>query len=237
MGEDDTGGGGVGLRIEQVADAAAVTVRAGERIADWLREAVDDRGTAVLALSGGSTPAPLYAWLARADLHWSAVHVVQVDERIAPAGDAARNWTAIAEGLVDPAGAIGHPMPVESSDPTQTAASYAAELASLGGLDVVHLGLGADGHTASLVPADPVLSSRRAVDVTEPYQGHRRMTLTAPTINAAGRILWQVSGGSKAAALQALRNGEGRGHPTLPCHLVRRDAAWAVVDQAAAARL
>ncbi|WP_370328324.1 6-phosphogluconolactonase [Euzebya sp.] len=216
--------------LEVHPDAAAVTARVCDLVVGWLRSALDARGSAVLALSGGSTPVPLYIALAGADVDWPRVHVVQVDERLAPAGDPARNWTAIATSLVDPTGATGHPMPVEAADPIGAAGAYATRIAALGGLDVAHLGLGDDGHTASLVPGDPVVDSTARIDLSGVYRGHQRMTMTAPAINAARWVVWQVSGPGKSAALQALLDG----HPPLPAHRIRRDAV--VVADAEAAR-
>jgi 6-phosphogluconolactonase len=207
-----------------VADAVAAA------IAEALARALVDRGRAAIALSGGSTPIPMYHRLAQADLDWSLVHVLQVDERVAPDGHPDRNWGMIAAALVEPTGATGHPMPV---DPAPDPAGYAAVLAEVcdGVLDVVHLGLGADGHTASLVPRDPVLAVADAdVALTGPYRGRRRLTLTIPAIDRARTIVWQVVGAAKAAALAGVLAGD----PALPGSLVRRDGDVRVyADEAA----
>lgn len=217
-----------------LADASAVAAACADLLIDALDRALVDRGQAVLALSGGRTPVPMYRRLAAAALDWSRVHVVQVDERLAPEEDPDRNWRAIQAELIAPTEAIGHPMPVEGEPTPADAAAYAAELAALceGIVDVTHLGLGEDGHTASLVPGDPVVD-RTDVDValTGVYQGRRRMTLTAPLINRSRRVVWQVVGAAKHDALRHLREDRG----TAPARLIRRQPeVWLVADHAAA---
>jgi 6-phosphogluconolactonase len=154
--------------------------------------------------------------LAEEDLPWENIHVVQVDERVAPPGDKDRNLTHLQESLLDhspiPPEQL-HAMPVESPDLDAAARQYASLLAEIAAspptLDLVHLGLGPDGHTASLVPGDPVLNVT-AVDValTGVYQGRRRMTLTYPILNRARKILWLATGSEKADALLRLRQGD-----------------------------
>src|SRR5258705_7493126 len=117
-------------------------------------------------------------------------------------------------------------MPVEAPDLEAAASRYAETLWAIAGsppvFDLVHLGLGADGHTASLVPGDPVLDVTDAdVAVTRPYQGRRRMTLTFPIINRSRRVLWLVTGREKAGALVRLRNRD----PSIPASCVRQDRA------------
>jgi 6-phosphogluconolactonase len=176
--------------------------------------------------------------LAREDLPWNAVNVVQVDERIAPAGDVHRNLTHLQESLLEhaplPREQI-HPMPVESSDLEAACAQYAQTLQMIAGspplLDLVHLGLGPDGHTASLVPGDPVLSvTATDIAVTGSYQGRQRMTLTYPAINRARRILWLATGPEKADALLRLRQGD----LTIPAGRIGRLRAVVFADRAAA---
>ncbi len=211
--------------------------------ADWLEKrilrACAARGHAVIALSGGETPAPMLAELARRDLPWDLVEVTQVDERVAPDGHPDRNWTMIQRELVTPSGLSpdhAHPMPVTDDDLKAAAVRYAALLRDLCGgepavLDAVHLGLGADGHVASLVPGDPALDERQLdVTLSGPYQGRVRITLTFPAINRARSILWQIAGPGKAAALRDLRNGVD-----IPAHHIRTHGdVLTLTDKAAA---
>jgi len=224
-----------------VDDPEAVARAAADRLAGWIRAAVEGRGRCVLALSGGSTPWPTLRKLASRDLPWSRVRVVQVDERLAPAGSPDRNLRALRRILVEEgplAAPLLHPMPVDAAErhgPATAARRYARELQQLAGhpprLDVVHLGLGDDGHTASLVPGDPALREEDAdVAVTDDYGGHRRMTLTFPALNRARRILWLVTGADKADAVSRLRRGDAE----IPASRVGRARALLVCDRAAA---
>lgn len=220
---------------EVCSDAAAVAARGAEIIAVAIRDAVAARGRALVAVSGGSTPLPMWRALAELDLPWMQTHLFQVDERVAPGGDAARNWSGLSETLLDAVPVAAHPMPVEAPDLDEAAARYAEALASLAGtppvLDLVHLGLGADGHTASLVPGDAVLRvSDRDVAVTQPYQGHRRMTLTFPMLGRARRILFVVAGADKREALAKLLAGDA----SIPAGRVRAASMHVVSDRAAA---
>ncbi|MEO8718349.1 MAG: 6-phosphogluconolactonase [Burkholderiales bacterium] len=226
------------MKIEVLADADAVAQAAAAFITRAARAAVAARGRFLIALSGGRTPWAMLRLLARADLPWPGVELFQVDERAAPAGDAERNLTHLRDSLLqhvplNPAQV--HAMPVELADLEAGAARYAATLRAVAGsppvLDLVHLGLGPDGHTASLVPADPVLEIDDAeVGATATYQGRRRMTLTYPVLNRARRVLWVVAGADKAAMLARLRVHD----PSIPAGRVRRDNALALVDRAAA---
>jgi len=229
------------MDIEVLDDVPAVARRAAEVIAADARAACAVRGRFVLAVSGGRTPWMMLRALADQDVPWAGVHLAQVDERVAPAGHADRNLTHLAESLLGRAPLRPdqiHAMPVELADLEDAAARYSATLRDIAGapplLDLVHLGLGADGHTASLVPGDPVLGIGTAdVGVTGPYEGRRRMTLTYPIVNRARRILWVVTGAEKAAMLTRLRDGD----PSIPAGLVRRERALIVADRAAAAGL
>ncbi len=146
----------------------------------------------------------MFAHLATLSLPWERVHLWQVDERQVPLDDPARNLgLLVASGLA--ALARLHPMPVGSGTPDD----YARALADTR-LDLVHLGLGADGHTASLVPGDPALDSTAPVAWAGPYQGTRRMTLTFPTLRAARAVLFVVGGADKAEAVRHLREGDAR---------------------------
>ncbi len=181
-----------------------------EVAADWLGEALEarraERTPVSLALSGGTTPWAMVAHL-RDVVPWREVEVFQVDERVVPVTSELRNWRHLEAGLGD-SGARLVAMPVDEPDLEAGAHSYAESLPER--LDVVHLGLGADGHCASLVPEDPVLGvvDRAVALTTHPYQGHRRMTLTYPTVNAARQILWLVSGKDKREALTRLLEGD-----------------------------
>jgi 6-phosphogluconolactonase len=225
------------MKVEVLADVESVARRAAEVIADEARAAVKARGHFVVAVSGGRTPWVMLRVLSSLDLPWPHVHVLQVDERMAPAGDADRNLTHLRASLrpVQPDAVQIHAMAVEAGDLDEGAARYAQTLAEIAGsppvLDLVHLGLGPDGHTASLVPGDPVLDVMDAdVALTGLYQGRRRMTLTYPTLNRARRVLWLITGEDKAAMLVRLR----RGDPAIPAGRVRKDRAVVIADRAAA---
>lgn len=228
------------MRIETYPDEAVVAQRTAEIIADAAREGVRRHGRAVLAFSGGSTPAPMLRTLGRMQLRWNAIHIVQVDERVAPDGHADRNWTMLTGSLLEGADipdALLHPMPVTSDDLDDAAKQYAARLQMVCGVppiaDVVHLGVGTDGHTASLVPDDPVLRVRdRWVATAGPYEGRMRMTLTYPTINAARLVVWQVTGADKATALRQALQGRD-----VPASRIRRRNVVVVATRDAAAEL
>ena len=196
------------LVVEVHADAEAVARRGAEIVGHRARRAIEARGRFTLALSGGRTPWVMVAALAAEDIPWERVALYQADERVAPDGHPDRNLTQLLTVLAASAAASVelHAMPV-TGDLEAGAAAYAATLP--GRLDLVHLGLGADGHTASLVPDDPVLAVRdRDVACTEPYQGHRRMTLTYPAIDRAREALWLVTGHDKRGALERLLAGD-----------------------------
>jgi len=176
--------------------------------------------------------------LADEEVPWSDVHVFQVDERIAPAGDPERNLTHLGASLLDRAALPPrqiYAMPVEEADLDAAASSYARTLERVAGalpvLDLVHLGLGPDGHTASLVPGDPVLEvTDRDVAVTGVYMGRRRMTLTYPILNRARRILWLVTGADKLAMLPRLLDSDA----SIPAGRVHHERALVLADSAAA---
>jgi len=227
------------VRIEILADAEGVAVAAARAVAAAARESVLARGRFAFAVSGGRTPWRMLRALAAEPLPWEEIHLFQVDERVAPAGDPERNLTHLRESLLSrvdlPAGNL-HAMPVERDDLAAGADAYARELSRVAGgvLDLVHLGLGPDGHTASLVPGDPVLEVRDAdVAVTGPYAGHRRMTLTYPAIDRARRILWVVTGAEKAPVLPRLDAGDR----SIPAGRVCADRAAILADADAAAGL
>ncbi|MGA2520617.1 MAG: 6-phosphogluconolactonase [Acidimicrobiales bacterium] len=189
-----------------VPDAASLAARAARFVTERARAAVSDRGRFRFAVSGGKTPWAMFAELAHEDVPWKAVEIFQVDERVAPDGDPDRNLTHLRQSLGQaPATVLA--MPVGNPDLEEAAAAYSELLPER--FDLVHLGLGPDGHTASLVPDDPVLDvSDRLVAVTQPYQEHRRMTLTYPALARADEILWLISGEDKRAALSKLLAGD-----------------------------
>ena len=229
------------MQIEVVADANAAAQRAAELIAAEARTAVAERGRFVMAVSGGHTPWLMLRALADEEVPWARIHIIQVDERVAPEGHPDRNLTHIRQSLLEHAAVRPeqvHAMPVEAPDLKAAATRYARTLEELAGspavLDFVHLGLGPDGHTASLVPGDPVLDvTDTDVALTGIYQGRRRMTLTYPILNRARRILWLVTGSEKAEMLVRLREGDA----SIPAGRVRRDQALIVADRAAAGHL
>src|SRR5215467_5869728 len=189
------------MNIEVFSDAEKVASEAAKLIANEARDAVAARGKFVMAVSGGKTPWIMLRDLAQQDVPWSKVHVVQVDERVAPEGDPDRNLTHLRESLLEHAPLRPeqiHAMPVESSNSEASCLQYTRTLEELAGsppvLDLVHLGLGPDGHTASLVPGDGVLNVKDAdVALTGIYQNRRRMTLTYPMLNRSRNILWLES--------------------------------------------
>ena len=229
------------MTIDVLADADAVARKAASLVAAESRDAVRARGRFVMAVSGGRTPWAMLRALADQDVPWSRVLVVQVDERIAPSGHPDRNLTHLQESLLGRAPLRAEQiraMPVEDSDPESAAVRYAEGLVELAGspvvLDLVHLGLGPDGHTASLIPGDDVLEVRDAdVAITGVYQGRRRMTLTYPVIDRARRVLWVVTGSDKAEMLARLRDAD----PSIPAGRVGQAHATVLADSAAAARL
>jgi 6-phosphogluconolactonase len=226
------------MELEVLPDAEAVAVEAARRVAAEARAAAAARGCFAFAVSGGSTPWKMLALLAKEELPWKVVHLFQVDERVAPEGDPDRNLTQLRESLL--AGSAlpeshVHAMPVNAEDLEAAARDYAELLEKLAGtppvLDLVHLGLGLDGHTASLVPGDPVCEVRdRDVAVTAaPYQGRRRMTLTFPLLDRARKILWLATGASKLEMLARLRRADA----SIPGGRVRSDRALVLADREA----
>jgi 6-phosphogluconolactonase len=226
------------LDVQVLPDADAVASAAAKRIAAEAIAAVAARGRFVVAVSGGRTPWVMLRELARLELPWSQIHLFQVDERVAPDGDPDRNYTHLQASLLAYAPLVSanvHPMPVGDGDLNAAAKHYAAEMRASAAdppvLDLVHLGLGGDGHTASLVPGDPSLAITDAeVAISGPYQRHLRMTLTYPAINRARRILFVVTGDEKAGVLKRLLAGD----TSIPAGRVSRAQAMVIADRAAA---
>jgi 6-phosphogluconolactonase len=230
------------MRVETLADAISVARAGAAFTAAEARAAVAARGRFIVAISGGRTPWTMLRALADEQMQWAGVHVVQVDERVAPDGDPDRNLTHLRESLLAHCPLRPeqvHAMPVESADLEAASGQYAMTLRQIAGspavLDLAHLGLGPDGHTASLVPGDPVLDVTDAdVALTGLYhQGRRRMTLTYPMLNRSRRILWLVTGGEKAEMLARLCGGDR----SIPAGRIRQHRALVLADQGAAALL
>jgi 6-phosphogluconolactonase len=229
------------MKLEVFDDADSVARNAAAAIATDARAAVAARGRFTFAVSGGHTPWIMLRDLANEDVPWAGIHIFQVDERVAPEGDPDRNLTHLRESFLQHAPLRPeqiHAMPVESADLEAAAKQYAVVLSNVAGtppvLDLVHLGMGPDGHTASLVPKDAVLDVTNAdVALTGVYQGRKRMTLTYPALDRARRVLWVVTGAEKTEMLQRLLDGD----VSIPSGRVRREQAVVLADQAAAAHV
>ncbi|MGO4885792.1 MAG: 6-phosphogluconolactonase [Bryobacteraceae bacterium] len=229
------------MRLELFDDPDAVARAAAAMIAAGARMAIAARARFSFAVSGGHTPWIMLRALANEEIPWAGVHVFQVDERVAPDGHPDRNLTHLRESLLQHAPLRPeqiHAMPVEAADLEFAATQYATALQEIAGspavLDLVHLGLGPDGHTASLVPNDPVLDVTGAdVAMSGVYQGRRRMTLTYPALNRARRVLWVVTGSEKTEMLPRLLDGD----VSIPAGRVNREQARLLADRAAAGRL
>jgi 6-phosphogluconolactonase len=225
------------MRIEVIEGGQQpLAERAAVWIAERIWEAVADRGVAHVALSGGTTPAAMFAAMATLPVPWESVHIWQVDERVAPDGDPGRNLVELDAALLSKVPATPHALDVTNPDLDAAVDAYARDLqqSCAGVLDVVHLGMGDDGHTASWPPGDPV------VDVTDSdvarsleYKGHVRLTLTVPAVNRAREVMFLIAGADKATAVPALVDGAG----TIPASHVRRDGTVVLLDRDAAARL
>jgi 6-phosphogluconolactonase len=214
--------------METLPGAPAVARRAAEVVLEHAHAAIAERGSFTLAVSGGRTPRAMFADL---DLPWEQTTIYQVDERIAPTGDPDRNLTHLLAAL--PSAGLSRVLPMAVEDPDLDAATqrYATSLPDR--LDLIHLGLGPDGHTASLVPGDPVLDvADRDVAVTLPYMGHRRMTLTYPVIDRARALLWVITGSDKRKALRRLLDHDA----SIPAGRVAADRALVLADAATAGR-
>jgi len=229
------------MKIQTLADAESVARAGAALTAAEARAAVASRGRFIVALSGGRTPWQMLRALADESVPWAAVHIVQGDERVAPDGHPDRNLTHLRESLLAHcpiASEQVHAMPVESADLEAASRSYALTLRQVAGappvLDLIHLGLGPDGHTASLVPGDPVLDVTGAdVALAGPYQGRRRMTLTYPVLNQSRRIVWLVTGEEKAEMLRRVC----RRDRSIPAGRVSQAQALVLADREAAALL
>ena len=218
------------IPIEILAEDTSVALRAAELVVEHAHTSILARGIFTLAVSGGQTPGQMFAELSlRDDFPWEQTAVYQVDERIAPDGDPSRNLILLWENLPEAAFSQLHPMPVQDEDLEQAAGRYASVLPER--FDLIHLGIGSDGHTASLVPGDPVLGVfDRDVALTGLYMGLRRMTFTYPVLDRARALLWLITGEEKRDALSGL----SRADESIPAGRVAREHALIVADAAAA---
>jgi 6-phosphogluconolactonase len=222
------------MRIEILDNDDLVAKEAASIIADEARKAVNLRGQFIMAVSGGRTPWKMLHILADEDVPWQAIHILQVDERMAPEGHPDRNLTHLLESLSSRKQILAdriHPMPVEEQDIDAAASGYADTISRIAGkpsfIDLVHLGLGPDGHTASLIPGDPVLEvNDRDVAPTGIYQGRCRLTLTYPIINRARKILWLVTGSEKSSMLQRMLEHD----QSIPAGRVSQENALVLAD-------
>jgi 6-phosphogluconolactonase len=229
------------MKFEVHQDADSVAHMAAKTIAADARAGIAARGRFALAFSCGHTPWIRLRALAGEDIPWAGMHLFQTDERVAPAGDPDRNLTHLRESLFQHSPLRPQQvraMPVQAVDLETAATQYAMTLGEVAGsppvLDLVHLDLGPNGHTASLVPGDAVLDvADKDVAITGVYLGRRRMTLTYPAVNRARRVLWVVTGSEKGEMLRRLREGE----VSIPAGRVRRDQALLLADRAAAEQL
>ena len=216
--------------LEVLPDPEAVARRAADVVAEAAREAIVARGRFTFAVSGGRSPWAMFGELADEDVPWELVGIWQVDERIAPDGDPDRNLTSL-EAVI-PSGADLLPMPVTDPDAQAAAERYAASLPDV--FDLVHLGMGDDGHTASLVPDDPVLDvTDRDVAVTGEYRGRRRMTMTYRVLDRARRVLWLIDGDDKTLMVPRLMAGDR----SIPAGRVATADQLVVVDATAGAEV
>ena len=214
-------------QVTSYGDDRQVAAAGARHIVESARRAIDTGGSFTIAVSGGATPWAMFTELATLDLDWGRTVFYQVDERCAPAGDPDRNLTHL-RACLEGVGANIEPMPVEETDLESAARRYGASLP--GHFDLIHLGLGVDGHTASLVPGDPVLEiTDEPVALTGPYAGHRRMTLTFPTLSRATELLWLVTGTEKRVALAKLLAGD----ESIPAGRVRAERSTVITDRAA----
>jgi 6-phosphogluconolactonase len=229
------------MKLEVFDDAEALAKAAAAMIASDARAAVAARGRFIMAVSGGKTPWIMLRALAGEDVPWKDVHVFQVDERVAPADDPDRNLAHLRASLLEHVPLSPqqiYAMPVDSPNLEAAAKQYARTLEQVAGsppvLDLAHLGMGPDGHTASLVPEDPVLNITDAdVGLTGEYQGRRRMTLTYPVLNRARRILWLITGSDKVAMLPRMLEGD----TSIPSGRISREQATVMADRSAAANV
>ena len=228
------------MRLEVLPDREALAQRAAEFVVEAAARAIGERGQFTFAISGGSTPRRMLEVLAeRDDIEWNRVYLFQVDERIAPDGEPDRNATMLSETLLSDemlgASELGGVflMPVTDDDLEAAASAYAETMDRVTGspivFDLIQLGLGDDGHTASLIPGDPILElTDRAVGLSDTYRGRRRMSMTWPVLDRAKELLWVVAGESKRVALESYLDND----PSIPATLPTQARATVLVSNA-----
>ena len=225
------------MKTEIFPQAGDVAEAAAAYLAQQITATLATKSTFSMAISGGRTPWEMLKILAKADLPWQRVNLFQVDERVAPDGHADRNLTQLFQAIAGTPMVTQlriFPMPVLADDLEEGCREYTQvinEVTEGKGLDLIHLGLGSDGHTASLVPGDGVMEVQdRLVACTQNlYQGRIRMTLTYPLLNSAKQLLWIVTGSEKQEMVKRLLQQD----PSIPAGSIRQENALLLVDQAA----
>lgn len=226
------------MEIRTFQSSNEVATEAALYIADRIRESVAKKGFFTMAVSGGRTPWQMIKELAKEELPWEKVFLFQVDERVAPDGHADRNLTQLFNSIQGTPLVTRlniFPMHVIAEDLEEACDQYAENIKLItetGKLDLIHLGIGTDGHTASLIPGDAVLDvqDQAVARTSNPYQGRDRMTLTYPLINQAEKILWIITGKEKAEMLSRLISQD----PTIPAGNVSQSRAIILTEESAA---
>jgi 6-phosphogluconolactonase len=237
------------FNVRLFADVNELSLRVAEATVRTINESVQTNGNFSLVLSGGNTPRTLYRLLSsqfRDLIPWTKVHVFWGDERYVPPGDPQSNYRMARETLLDavpcPAGNV-HPMPTELPDPDVAAREYEKTLRSYFSKDWPHfdlalLGLGEEGHTASLFPGSPALNETKlwVVAVNAPAEPRLRLTLTLPALTEAANIYFLVAGSNKAQALHDVLTGppDPKGYPASGVRLAHGTMIWWVDREAAA---
>jgi 6-phosphogluconolactonase len=210
-------------------DAEALAHAASDYVLEYAQALTSGSSQFSFAVSGGKSPWVMLSDLAKEHLDWDRTVIYQVDERVAPDGDDLRNLTHLRSSLASTSATI-EPMEVNAPDVDAAAERYAALLPAQ--FELIHLGMGPDGHCASLIPNDPVLDvTDRLVAVSDVYQGTRRMTLTYPALSTAKQLLWLISGSDKQEALAKLLDSD----PSIPAGRVEAASSIIMADRAALA--
>lgn len=229
------------MEIRTFQSSNKVAKEAAIYIADRIRKQLAVKDFFTMAISGGRTPWEMIKKLATEDLPWDRINLFQVDERVAPDGHPDRNLTQLFNSIQDTKLMTQiniFPMHVVAEDIQQACEEYSETIQRVtknGKFDLVHLGIGTDGHTASLIPGDGVLNVQdKDVAMTDhPYQGRQRMTLTYPIINRSEKILWVVTGEEKAEMLNKLLQQD----PNIPAGKISQHRAILLTEECAAIAL